>query len=603
MTLMTTLKNLSSRQQLTLIAGVSVASLAASVMSAPAGNPEELVHLTVWAAGGAIVVSLMAYFVARMNSAKEEQGQLAQSTLMGLANNVLIADSDDRLVYLNEASSSALRELAPVIRETFPSFDPEKLVGASIHNFHKDPEKIRRRLRSLKAGDQHRTHITLGPLTLSLNVGPIFMGNKRIGSYAEWSDVTQAIAQERQGNFMRQCLTSLSNNVMIADATDTIIYTNEASMNAFRSLAAEIRKTFPNFDPDKVMGSSIHVFHKDPEIVKARLAGMKEGQVHRTHIAIGELTFSLNVGAIFENGKKIGHYAEWMDVTHQMRENNRKKEVELRVNEVASRINDATRDIAQGNMNLSERTEAQASSIEETTATMQQVTERVNENAENSREALKVAGVTREAADRGGHVVQSAIAAMGEISKSSTQISEIIGVIDEIAFQTNLLALNAAVEAARAGEQGRGFAVVASEVRTLAGRSAKAAKEIKDLITESVAKVKTGMEQVNETGTCLNDIISNVQKVTDMIGDIANASQEQALSISEINKTVAQMDSFTQQNASLVEEAAAASKSLEEQAADLLELVLNTKEALEVVEAANKANSRGGKGKKEQAHA
>jgi methyl-accepting chemotaxis protein len=565
------LTTLGSGAQLGVVSGVSLAALGALALAQPADPTTALL----WAGGGALAVAATALGVSAVTRQREAQSGLTRATLTGLANNVLIADAQDNLVYLNEASLSALRTLAPVIRETFPAFDPDKLLGVSIHTFHKNPEPIKKRLRALKPGDQHRTHIKLGPLTLSLNVGPIFMGGKRVGSYAEWSDVTHLMEQERQSNFMRQCLTSLSNNVMIADATDTIIYANEASMTAFRELAAEIRKTFPSFDPEKVMGSSIHVFHKDPDVVRSRLAKIKEGQVHRTHINIGELTFSLNVGAIFQNGQKLGHYAEWMDVTHQMRDTQLKKEMEVKVSDVAARINDATRDIAQGNMNLSERTEAQASSIQETTATMQQVTERVNENAENSREALKVAGITREAADRGGQVVQAAISAMGEISKSSNQISEIIGVIDEIAFQTNLLALNAAVEAARAGEQGRGFAVVASEVRTLAGRSAKAAKEIKDLITESVAKVKTGMEQVNETGTCLTDIIANVQKVTDMVSDIANASQEQALSISEINKTVAQMDAFTQQNASLVEEAAAASKSLEEQAADLLELILN----------------------------
>jgi methyl-accepting chemotaxis protein len=278
----------------------------------------------------------------------------------------------------------------------------------------------------------------------------------------------------------------------------------------------------------------------------------------------------MNAGGVFQHGRRLGSYAEWADITAAVAAQDRKDEVERQVNESTRMINDATKDISQGNLNLSERTEAQAASIEETTATMQQVTERVNENAENAKTALELAGTTRTAADRGGNVVQEAITAMQDITASSEKINNIIGVIDEIAFQTNLLALNAAVEAARAGEQGRGFAVVAGEVRTLAGRSATAASEIKDLITESVAQIKGGTSQVNETGTCLEDIIENVQKVTDMMNEISDASQEQAISISEINKTITQMDSFTQQNAALVEEAASAAKALEEQSNGLM---------------------------------
>ena len=189
---------------------------------------------------------------------------------------------------------------------------------------------------------------------------------------------------------------------------------------------------------------------------------------------------------------------------------------------------------------------------------------------------MTLANTTRDAANRGGKVVKEAIQAMQDITASSEKISDIIGVIDEIAFQTNLLALNAAVEAARAGEQGRGFAVVAAEVRTLAGRSAKAAKEIKDLITASVEIVQTGTTQVNDTGECLTDIIESVEKVTNMVGEITTASQEQSTSISEINKSVAQMDSFTQQNAALVEEAASAAKALEEQSNNLVGIIDGT---------------------------
>ena len=321
------------------------------------------------------------------------------------------------------------------------------------------------------------------------------------------------------------------------------------------------------------MGGSIHNFHKNPDAIRRVLHNLREGEIHSANISIGDLTLSLNVGGVFANGKRLGSYAEWRNVTEEIAMKNEQEKIQNLVSSASNMIGDATRDIAQGNVNLSERTEAQAASIEETTATMQQVTERVNENAQNAKEAMELASTTREAADRGGEVVKNAILAMEEINSSSQKINEIIGVIDEIAFQTNLLALNAAVEAARAGEQGRGFAVVASEVRTLAGRSAKAAKEIKELITESVAKVKGGSQQVNETGECLSDIIGSVQKVVEMMGEISEASQEQATSIGEINKSVAQMDSFTQQNAALVEEAASAAKALEDQASNLVSIV------------------------------
>jgi methyl-accepting chemotaxis protein len=306
--------------------------------------------------------------------------------------------------------------------------------------------------------------------------------------------------------------------------------------------------------------------------ISGQMADLAKGN---TNLAIDDADRADEVGTIARALQTLREGVEIQNTLYQekLKEEARKEEMSKAVNTTAAQINDATRDIAQGNMNLSERTEAQAASIEETTATMQQITEKVNENAGNSRRALELADHTRLAADKGGQVVRGAISAMDEISKSSMKIADIIGVIDEIAFQTNLLALNAAVEAARAGEQGRGFAVVAGEVRTLAGRSANAAKEIKSLITESVEKVKQGTQQVNETGTCLDDIIQNVQKVSAMVTNIASASQEQAISISEVNKTVAQMDAFTQQNAALVEQAAAASKALEEQASGLIRLI------------------------------
>ena len=228
------------------------------------------------------------------------------------------------------------------------------------------------------------------------------------------------------------------------------------------------------------------------------------------------------------------------------------------INRVAAGVDSGSSEISLGNTNLSERTESQASSLEETAASMEQITDAAKQNAESALEANNLAIDALKHAKKGGSVVKDAVVAMDEISEASTKISAIIGVIDEIAFQTNLLALNASVEAARAGEQGRGFAVVASEVRNLAGRSATAAKEIKNLIRDSGDKVEEGSRLVNQSGETLDDIVNGVKKVTDIVGDIATASDEQSGSIEQVNVAVRGMEQMTQQNAALVEEAAAA---------------------------------------------
>ena len=236
-------------------------------------------------------------------------------------------------------------------------------------------------------------------------------------------------------------------------------------------------------------------------------------------------------------------------------------------------VSTAAQQIARGNDDLSQRTQEQASSLEETASSMEEMTSTVKQNAENANHANLLARSAREQAESGGEIAGRAIAAMGEIDASSRKIADIVGLIQEIAFQTNLLALNAAVEAARAGEQGRGFAVVATEVRNLAQRSANAAKEIKGLITDSEEKVRGGKELVNESGKALAAIVGSVKKVTDIVAEIAAASQEQSAGIDQVNNAVMQMDEMTQQNAALVEEASAAARAMHEQATELTEQV------------------------------
>ena len=282
------------------------------------------------------------------------------------------------------------------------------------------------------------------------------------------------------------------------------------------------------------------------------------------HLAEGDLT-------ILMEGEFSGEFAVLRDATNSCVNN-----IKNMVNEIlgsAQSIQTAANEIARGNQDLSQRTERQAASLEETASAMEELTSTVKNNADNAGQANHLAATTKDQAEKGGSVVGSAIEAMAEINAASKKIADIIGVIDEIAFQTNLLALNAAVEAARAGEQGRGFAVVASEVRNLAQRSATAAKEIKMLIKDSVQKIEEGSRLVDDSGSTLNTIVDSVKKVTSIISDIAAASAEQASGIEEVNRAITQMDEGTQQNAALVEEAAAASESMSEEATNLNRLM------------------------------
>ncbi|WP_306396343.1 methyl-accepting chemotaxis protein [Telluria beijingensis] len=281
-------------------------------------------------------------------------------------------------------------------------------------------------------------------------------------------------------------------------------------------------------------------------------------------VAAGDLTADIEVGSRCEVGAL-------MAALKTMTVNLRKTVTEVRSG--TDTILTASQEIASGNLDLSSRTEQQASSLEETASSMEELTGTVRQNADNARQANVLAKNASQIAAHGGEVVSQVVATMASINESSKKIGDIIAVIDGIAFQTNILALNAAVEAARAGEQGRGFAVVASEVRNLAQRSAGAAKEIRGLITDSVAKVDAGGRLVDEAGSTMQEIVQGITRVTDIMSEIASASAEQTVGIEQVNEAITQMDSVTQQNAALVEEAAAAATSLQEQAATLAQLV------------------------------
>jgi aerotaxis receptor len=323
-------------------------------------------------------------------------------------------------------------------------------------------------------------------------------------------------------------------------------------------------------------------------MAKNTLSPLKQAIDIANKLAGGDLThkFSVNRG---------DEFGELLKALSQMGVNLRATVLDVQKNAASVRL--ATGEIASGNLDLSQRTEEQASSLEETASSMEELTATVRQNTDNSVSANQIAITASTVTAKGGEMMHEVITKMSSISESSSKIADIIGVIDGIAFQTNILALNAAVEAARAGEQGRGFAVVATEVRNLAQRSATAAKEIKALIDDSVKQVEEGATLVNKTGKTMDEIVTAIRNLTEIISDITSASKEQSTGIEQVNQAVSQMDDVTQQNAALVEQAAAAAASLEQQAHELVgaisifNLAQSSAKRPSVVHLANKKNA------------
>ncbi len=410
---------------------------------------------------------------------------------------------------------------------------------------------------------------------------------------------------------VRQALDKVSTSVVLADAQHRIIYLNDTASSTFTRNQQEIRLSLPEFEVQRLRGSSLEGLATDPADERRELDTLAGSRAAERDL--GACTFRTVTNPVLdENGARIGTVMEWTDRTQEVAVEKEMQgmlsavvagdlgsridvtgktgffeamsrgvnqladnmaEVVSRVKGVAVEVHRGADEISAGNANLSQRTEEQSSSLEETASSMEEMTTTVKQNADNAAQANQLALAARDQAEKGGTVVSHAVAAMSGINEASKKIADIIGVIDDIAFQTNLLALNAAVEAARAGEQGRGFAVVASEVRSLAGRSATAAKEIKELIQDSVRKVEDGSVLVTQSGQTLEKIVAAVKKVSDIVAEIAAASREQSSGIEQVNRAVMQMDELTQQNAALVEEATAASQAMAEQVRGLNEML------------------------------
>jgi len=468
-----------------------------------------------------------------VNDAKEnaKSSQRIKVALDNVSSNVMLADNTGNIIYANTAVIEMMSKAESDIQTQLPDFEAQKIVGSNFDIFHENPEHQRRMLEGLKTTFNGK--IKVGPRTFSLIANPVVDEHGgRLGTVVEWGDITAQLKAEAS----------------IADLIE------KASRGDLQE----------RLDTEQYSGFMKRVSTGVNQMLDAVVEPIQEVKRVLESIAEGDLTQKMD-------GEFHGEFSELNSALNSSTQNLTNMVSEIRG--AGSNITTGSSEISTGNATLSERTESQAASLEETAASMEEMTSTVKQNAENAQEARKLASEAQGLAEKGGDISKKVEASMGDISASSRKIAEIISVIDEIAFQTNLLALNAAVEAARAGEQGRGFAVVASEVRSLAQRSAGAAKEIKELINDSVKKVEEGGGFVDESGKALIEIMDSIKNVTEIVSEIAAASKEQASGIEQVNVAVTQMDEGTQQNAALVEQVAAASTSMEEQAAQLQHLV------------------------------
>jgi len=455
--------------------------------------------------------------------------------LDNVSTGVMIADNDRNIIYVNQEVLTMLGKADMETSRQLSKFSADNLVGANMDDFHQNPALQAKILSSLTGN--YEAAVMVGGRSMVVIANPVINEQgQRLGTVAEWHD-----------------------------RTDEVIAENEVAI----IVEAAARGDFSmRFDLDGKEGFLRHLGVDINQLMQTSETSLNEVVRVLGALSRGDLTETIDndYSGIF------GRLKNDSNTTVE-----KLKDIISQIKDATDSINTGTKEIASGNNDLSHRTEQQAASLEQTAASMEELISAVQHNAANARQADRLAVDASDIAGKGVAVVGQVVMTMDEINESSRKIGDIISVIDDIAFQTNILALNAAVEAARAGEQGRGFAVVAVEVRNLAQRAATAAGEIKDLISDSVNRVSEGSKLVSQAGLTMEEIVASIRGVTDMMAEITAASAEQSSGIEQVNLAIAQMDDVTQQNAALVEQAAAAAESLEEQAQNLVVTVSSFK--------------------------
>jgi len=471
--------------------------------------------------------SVMARMAAMLEALRQAAAEAAENlrirrSLDAASTSAMIADDKGTVFYANQSMMNLMAGAEPALRTALPEFAAATVVGSSLESFQR-----------IGAPASGRAEVQAGERRFTIDATPIVgAAGEVMGTTVQWADRTTEVATERE---IAQIIEAAGRGDLKARVA------TEGKSGFFLQAAEGLNR-----------------------ILEVTDRGVTEVARVSRALADGDLTQQVS-------GEFEGQFASLQSDSNAT--SVRLQEVIGGIREAAQSIKQSSAEIATGNQDLSGRTEAQVASLEETASAMEQLTATVKQNAENAKQAnLLVVGAS-EVAQRGGSVVQEVVQTMSGINESSKKIADIISVIDGIAFQTNILALNAAVEAARAGEQGRGFAVVATEVRNLAQRSAAAAKEIKELISDSVGKVESGSKLVDSAGRTMEEIVVSVKRVTDIMAEITSASVEQSAGIEQVNQTITQMDEMAQHNATLVEQATAAAESLAGQAAMLSETV------------------------------